>query len=157
MQSTDLPTCHAVTVNKSSYSYVQNLAELHNDERWGWHSGSIGSPSASSTLNTSNNINYSINNIQDLDLSTAWIEGKQDYGIGESFEFALTGKYRIPYSFSGVIEIFNEYCKSEDIWLTNSRVESMKVTYNSTELNKIRKLSVKNEESFLEKWNEYFN
>ena len=29
--------------------------------------------------------------------------------------------------------------------------------YNSTELNKIRKLTVENEELFLEKWNEYFD
>ena len=29
--------------------------------------------------------------------------------------------------------------------------------YNSTELNKIRKLTVENERLFLDKWNEYFN
>ncbi len=69
---------------------------------------------ASSSLNE-----YKIKNIDDKKLTTAWIEGKKDYGVGEYFELAQTD--RIPRY------ILNGYHKSKKIWKENSRVKTFKV------------------------------
>jgi len=42
-------------------------------------------------------------------------------------------------------------------FLLNPVVLADSVGYNSTELNKLRKLTQENESLFIEKWNEYFN
>ena len=115
----------------SEYTYAENLDELQHSEKWGWHSGSLGKAEASSTLTASSSSNYNIENIYDLDLTTAWIEGKPDDGIGENIAFTL--QFEEPNNaknFNGEIEIFNGYCKSERLWKTNSRVKQMKMYLN---------------------------
>lgn len=134
-QNQDLEVVYAVESEISDYSHVGNLSDLINGERWGFHSGPIGIPSASSTLESQGENNYKIENIHDLDLTTAWIEGKPDYGIGEflTIEFNWKEEYEgfgKVYNFHGIIEIFNGYCKSEKIWAENSRIKTLKMYYN---------------------------
>ncbi len=112
---------------------MQNL--IHG-ERWGFHSGPIGKPKANSTLKPQGKNEYSIENIHDLDVTTAWIEGNTDYGIGESFTIEFDWKENYEgfgkvYNFYGVIEIFNGYCKSEKVWIENSRIKTLKMYYNN--------------------------
>lgn len=131
----NLENIRAIESDPSDYSHVENLDELINGERWGFHSGSIGSPEASSTLISQGQDNYNIKNIHDLDLTSAWVEGKPDYGIGEYFtiEFDWEKEYEgfgKVYNFYGVIEIFNGYCKSEQHWNENSRIKMLKMYYN---------------------------
>ena len=87
---------------------------MQNGEKWGWHSGKIGTANTSSALESSSSNNYSIENIYDLDLATAWVEGEDDYGIGETIVFTL--QFNEPFNgknFNGYIEVFNGYCKTE--------------------------------------------
>lgn len=77
--------------------------------------------SSSSFLESSEK--YGSKNIHDFDLKTAWVEGNEDYGIGENiditFEFS-SGKPKIT-----TVDIFNGYCKSESLWKANSRVKKL--------------------------------
>ncbi len=76
---------------------------------------------ASSTLKSQGNSDYKLENIEDLDIRTAWIEGKDDYGIGESVEFAFDRK-----NITQII-IYNGYQKSKEAWENNSRVKRLKL------------------------------
>jgi len=75
---------------------------------------------ASSTLASHKSNNYDIENIQDYNHKTAWVEGKSDYGIGEYF--IVSGDVNI---------IYNGYQKSEWVWQSNSRVKKFKVYKNN--------------------------
>lgn len=74
---------------------------------------------ASSSLRPQGKYNYDPKNINDYDPRTAWIEGKSDYGIGESFSVS-----------SGIglrVYIFNGYQHSYSSWKNNSRVKKLRV------------------------------
>lgn len=72
---------------------------------------------ASSTLEPQGKNNYSIENINDYNHKTAWVEGKSDYGIGEFFIVESIA----------VNIIYNGYQKSKSSWVNNSRVKKFKV------------------------------
>jgi len=134
-QKANLKTVYTVESASTDYSHVDKLDDLINGERWGYHSGSIGIPKATSTLESQGQNDYKIENIHDLDLTTAWIEGTSDYGIGESFTIEFDWKdenegFGKVYNFYGMIEIFNGYCKSERHWAENSRIKTLKMSYN---------------------------
>ena len=77
---------------------------------------------ASSTLANQGKFNYNIKNINDFNPMTAWVEGKQDYGIGEYFEIKA----------AGINVIYNGYQASPIAWIENSRVKIFKVYKNNT-------------------------
>ena len=72
---------------------------------------------ASSTLEPQGKNNYFIENINDYNHKTAWVEGKSDYGIGEFFIVESIA----------VNIIYNGYQKSKSSWINNSRVKKFKV------------------------------
>lgn len=80
---------------------------------------------ASSTLSSQGKNNYSVDNINDSDPRTAWVEGKSGYGIGESFEMDW------PAYIAPNIQIFNGYQKSIKAWKDNSRVKKFKIYINN--------------------------
>ena len=75
---------------------------------------------ASSTLAPHASHSYDIENIQDYNHQTAWVEGKSDYGIGEYF--IVAGDVNI---------IYNGYQKSRYSWENNSRVKKFKIYKNN--------------------------
>lgn len=80
--------------------------------------------SASSFLKSNyKDINYLPQNAHDLSYKTAWVEGVEGYGIGES----LT--YHFPPHTPRITEIriVNGYVKSEKAWRENSRVKQLKL------------------------------
>lgn len=79
---------------------------------------------ATSSLANQGSKNYSIKNINDENPMTAWVEGKSEYGIGESFEIKS----------AGVNTIYNGYQSSPKSWLENSRVKKFKVYKNNVPL-----------------------
>ena len=100
--------------------------------------GSVVTVKASSTLGAVKDINYRAKNASDFDASTAWVEGKSDYGKGEYLEYK--------YDFRGVkntnfhvtnLLVHNGYCKNQDIWHANSRIKELKLTLNGHILNNI--------------------
>ncbi len=79
---------------------------------------------ASSTLAGQGAKSYGVKNLYDFNPMTAWVEGKEDYGIGESFE--IKGE--------GVNHIYNGYQSSPKTWADNSRVKIFKVYKNNVPL-----------------------
>ena len=111
---------------------------------------SFESISASSTLAGEGKKNYLISNICDDDPTTAWVEGKADYGIGEFFEikdFYING---------GDISILNGYQSSKTTWENNSRVKKLKVTQNGKDICMLELADVMGVQTFpfRESWNE---
>ncbi|PWJ37904.1 NADase-type glycan-binding domain-containing protein [Sediminitomix flava] len=134
-QENKLELIKSRVANENDFVYSNTINEIIEGEKWGFHSGKIGIPYASSSLANQGSNNYTINNIFDLDLRTAWIEGDSNDGIGHfiSFEFDFSEKYNgfgKPYNFYGIIEVFNGYCKSEKHWKENSRVKQLQVSLN---------------------------
>ena len=92
-----------------------------------WYCG--GGPSkiyASSVLPNNKGLNYVAKNAHDFSLRTAWVEGKEGYGIGESITFQFD-KQSPPVT---TVEIFNGYMKSDVLWKANSRVKQLKLYVN---------------------------
>jgi hypothetical protein len=65
---------------------------------------------------------YYVKNLSDDDPTTAWVEGKPDYGIGEFIEVVGPNIY-------GLV-IYNGYQKSPTSFRDNSRVQSLMLTEN---------------------------
>lgn len=81
---------------------------------------------ASSVLNEGNGVNYQAENANDLSYQTAWVEGKQDEGIGEFLEYYFKNDSpRIT-----KIIIANGYMKNDNAWKNNNRVKKLKLSVN---------------------------
>ena len=91
----------------------------------------------SSQLSNQNGINYSGENLFDNSFKTAWVEGREGYGIEEYIKFyinniKLNKKNNDDYGMETIpdimeINIFNGYVKSEKAWRENSRVKKLKM------------------------------
>lgn len=66
---------------------------------------------------------HSPDRIRDGDTATAWVEGAEGAGIGESVAFSFDDTYQV----SGFL-INAGYQKSEDLYMKNARPESVRVT-----------------------------
>jgi len=82
--------------------------------------------SASSELTTQNHNSYKAKSANDLSYLTAWVEGKEDSGIGEYIEYSF--KNNSPRITSIIIS--NGYMKSDNTWKNNNRVKSLKLYVN---------------------------
>jgi len=69
---------------------------------------------------------YTPDKINDWNLKTAWVEGSEEYGVGEKIKTCFDLK-TVNYQRYGIDEIFvvNGYRKSQEIWAANSRVKSL--------------------------------
>lgn len=87
---------------------------------------------SSSTLPSYKDIVYSADKAHDFDVATAWVEGKNDYGIGEfieySFDMTTLKQHQL-----GITKIIlaNGYKKTKKIWEENSRVKKLKMYVNN--------------------------
>lgn len=111
--------------NEEEYSKEDHL----DVSTWGcsWYCG--GGPDsifASSTLSPNKNLDYKADNVHDFSLRTAWVEGIEGYGIGESITFRFA-KQSPPVT---TVEIYNGYMKSDKVWQDNSRVKQLKLYVN---------------------------
>lgn len=80
----------------------------------------------SSQLASNGEIKYESSNLNDFSYETAWVEGKQGYGIGESITFSFIPEHpRVT-----EIIIANGYIKSKTAWRNNSRVHQLKMYVN---------------------------
>ena len=91
-----------------------------------WYCGGvIDTITASSSLPASRTINYGPSNAHDFDHTTAWVEGANGPGIGESLTYEFPGGCpRIT-----TVKILNGYVKSEKAWRENNRVKQLRIWY----------------------------
>ena len=81
---------------------------------------------ASSALQPEKGIVYKAENANDLSYKTAWVEGKDDEGIGEYLEYYFKNSSpRVT-----KIIISNGYMKSETAWKNNNRVKKLTLFVN---------------------------
>lgn len=82
--------------------------------------------SASSVREAVSGNYYNPQNVLDGRSNTAWTEGVDGYGIGQSISFYAD-------SSQGVcgIKILNGYCKSEELYYKNSRVKKLKLSFSN--------------------------
>ena len=92
--------------------------------------GGLDTNSASSVLKTSGRVNYQAKNIHDNSFKTAWVEGVEGFGIGESITYHFPPQNPRVTTFN----IANGYVKSEQAWKDNTRVKKLKVYYNDEPL-----------------------
>ncbi|MGV3598800.1 MAG: NADase-type glycan-binding domain-containing protein [Bacteroidota bacterium] len=92
-----------------------------------WYCGTELDTGYSSSFLATKNSSYPVENIHDFDVSTAWVEGKKGYGIGEkiTFEFSQNNP---PLT---TVFIYNGYMKTEKTWTENSRVRTLKMYVNN--------------------------
>lgn len=88
--------------------------------------GSIDTVIATSQLKNNGSITYIGNNAGDDNYETAWVEGVEGYGIGESVTFYFTeGQGAID-----EIIVSNGYVKTPKAYKENSRVKTLKLYHN---------------------------
>ena len=94
---------------------------------------------ASSHLPPQGKNKYDVLNIDDFRIDTAWIEGVEGYGIGESITFKFPkeafdeAKIKDKINFNGFI-LVNGYCKNKQTWQDNSRVKRVLIAHNGRPL-----------------------
>jgi hypothetical protein len=100
--------------------------------------------SASSELITQKNNKYVAISANDLSYKTAWIEGKDDNGIGEFIEFYF--KNKSPRITSIIIS--NGYMKSDNAWENNNRVKLLKLYVNGKVFGLLKLTDTKTDQTF---------
>ena len=87
--------------------------------------------SSSSVLESQGQNTYAPKNIEDYNLKSAWIEGKDGLGIGEWVEYKFD---QTDFSDGNIelvgLHLFNGYRKDLNTWQQNSRIRSMKMIVN---------------------------
>ncbi|MCH2235618.1 MAG: hypothetical protein MK078_15360 [Crocinitomicaceae bacterium] len=133
-------TLLSVVIDKSDSRFQSSLEEYHKSDEWKIWSVPIGTLStrvtSTGSLKDQGKITFIVDNLEDLNLKTAWIGEKTRNPIGQkfSFEFFIHPEscFGCPTTFYGVINLFNGYCQSNKTWKNYSRVKSMKVLYNDS-------------------------
>jgi len=90
---------------------------------------------APSTLKSYKNITYNPENAHDMDVTTAWVEGDADYGIGAYLEYEFDTREMDYIGEDHTYAIYdiciaNGYKKSKRLWEANSRVKTLKMYVN---------------------------
>ncbi|MGE0589564.1 MAG: hypothetical protein AB7O48_13390 [Cyclobacteriaceae bacterium] len=105
------------------------LREIDQRMVGGWGDSNFSdSVSASSFLPAQGEHTYVPKNAYDFDIQTAWVEGKEDFGIRESISFHFR-EFRAEEPLTSVT-IYNGYHRDAKSWEQNSRVKALSVLVN---------------------------
>lgn len=137
-------------LSKAERNFYENCSEQTNywavlDIGCSWYcGGDADSLSATSILESIENTTYSAENIHDLSYETAWVEGVEGYGIGESITYHFVPENpRIT-----KVIIANGYIKTEELWRENSRVKKLKMYVNNRPFAMLNLEDTRAEQSF---------
>lgn len=81
----------------------------------------------SSALKSNGAITYGADNAFDFNVSTAWVEGANGSGIGETFSLSIRAGNTHQLA---SVEIYNGYCKDVTTWQNNNRVKELEMYVN---------------------------
>lgn len=115
--------------------YLKPVGELQFLKGCSWYcGGSVSSITSSSELPQDGQNTYTAQNAHDFDHTTAWIEGKESYGIGESITYTID--FREDELYQGglgihTLIIANGYKKSKKAWQANSRIKKLRMYINN--------------------------
>ncbi len=124
----DLVCCGTVCIPKNAfeieaYEWINPCGDL---EPMRLGSGKLAA--VSSTLATQGNYSYGKENLVDENLSTAWVEGVEGYGIGEYILFENVSSH---YDSTLYLQINTGYVKTLKAWKNNSRVKGLNIYFNN--------------------------
>ncbi|HAA10275.1 MAG TPA: hypothetical protein DCE41_00730 [Cytophagales bacterium] len=96
-----------------------NSVQKHSEQVW----GRMNKPFEVKSISASSQLagDYSVENLLDGDLSTAWVEGVEGTGVGESVVLEFDNQ---PW---GGLAIINGYPKSEGTYTTNGRIKKLRL------------------------------
>lgn len=112
---------------RESGPYVAEGGEWKDDGLKGaqWLAYQDFTATASSTLTEPDGTEHAAKNVSDWTRDSAWVEGRQDHGIGESLMLALAKPVKVDR-----VGIVNGYTKSRDLYHANNRVMQLMVSVN---------------------------
>ena len=129
--SNSMDTIYSKVINEKDERYETSIYRYKKSDTWKIWSVSIGSINYSKSFNFFKDSSNTLKNMEDLNLNTVWVIKNP---IGQKFSFSLNinkaSCFGCPYTFYGVINMFNGYCKTETIWGNYSRVKTLKVYFN---------------------------
>lgn len=105
-------------------NYISGESATDNKPAEDYPKPSFSDISASSNLASQGNTTYYARNVIDGNPGTAWIEGASDSGIGEKIFFKSSSEQKVSH-----LQIMNGYCKSEDLYMKNNRVKSIRIVF----------------------------
>ena len=115
-----LPTVYAKGGSGTNVDWPKIKQEYNDEEGPGYFysdcSQGVEPLKASSTLTSQGTKSYGVKNLNDSDPLSAWVEGKTDYGIGQSFEIKAVD----------VNTIYNGYQSSPANWKTIHELKNSK-------------------------------
>ncbi len=86
----------------------------------------------SSVLKPQFGFTYGPDKLVDTDLKTAWVEGRDGHGEGESLVVELNGRRNVT-----AIQVMNGYHKNERLFLANSRVQVAELQFSNGDTRRI--------------------
>lgn len=112
---------------RESGHYVAEGGEWKDDGLKGaqWMAYQNFTATASSTLKEPDGTEHVAENVADWNRGNAWVEGRQDHGVGESLTLTLTKPVKV-----SRVGIVNGYAKSRDLYHANNRVKRFLVSVN---------------------------
>lgn len=110
-----------------------------------WYCGSeANNVVASSLLWDDGPFSYEGNNAHDLRYDTAWVEGVEGPGIGETLTYVFSNKCpRI-----NTVLIHNGYIKNQDVWIKNNRAKTLELSINGKPTARLALNDTRAEQSF---------
>ncbi len=114
-------------VNQSQFDYTgvgSGAIMVEESEKNEYQSPTFNRMRADSTLDGQYGNQYNIENITDSDATTAWVEGVDGDGIGQSITFIAEAEQTV----SG-IRILNGYNKNREIYSKNNRVKKLEIVF----------------------------
>ncbi len=116
-----MSTPYAESLEDSPYDIIG-----HGDDGWLDAGGGPVDAEATSELKSQGKNDYSPKKAYDGMLNTAWVEGKDDYGIGEKITILLRNDAPL----ATTVSFYNGYQKTDKSWNNNSRVKKLKMYVN---------------------------
>lgn len=126
----EIPTLKAVQAKDEDFLASIDDGPLEVLPGCSWYCGGFVSGfNASSTLSAQKNIRYAAELAHDFNITTAWVDGNPDYGVGEYLEYSFDMTTIKEHHELGITKIIiaNGYKKSKKIWQENSRVKKLKL------------------------------
>ena len=115
-------TPYAEGIEESPYNILG-----HGDDGWLDAGGGPVAAEATSELKSQGKNDYAASKVCDGMLNTAWVEGKDDNGVGEKINILLRNDAPL----ATTVSFYNGYQKSDKAWNNNSRVKRLKMYVNN--------------------------
>lgn len=146
LKAQDFDTIYAVQIDPTDYRYEKTIEAYQTSENWTLWSFPMRNYRDSLKQHEQTSANYSYQNINDQNLSTAWVTDTTSENSPHKIEFEFHymdyETYGSAYQFYGQINLFNGMCESLHTWETNSRVKTIHVRYNDSAICVVQLLDV---------------